>query len=188
MEPSGKARVRDGVRAALDGMNGQERLRRAARLPKRLEQLPDMRGRRGALMGYLAFGNELDVSGAFWVAWSYGRAVCVPATDWDAATITPVAYTPGAVIERVRHGVPEPADKVPVPIDRIGVVLVPGVAFTKDGHRLGRGGGFYDRFLETLLALGASRPVFVGVCYEEQVVHSLPTEAHDVPMDTVIAV
>lgn len=65
-----------------------------------------------------------------------------------------------------------------VPPEEIGLLLVPGVAFTPDGHRLGRGRGFYDRFL----AHPALRAASFGVCFSEQVVPELPVEAHDRPV------
>ena len=64
----------------------------------------------------------------------------------------------------------------------IDLVVVPGVAFTAAGHRLGQGGGWYDRFL-TGLRPGVAR---IGVCFAECLVDELPTEAHDVTMDLVI--
>jgi 5-formyltetrahydrofolate cyclo-ligase len=62
------------------------------------------------------------------------------------------------------------------------VVIVPGLAFTPAGDRLGQGGGWYDRFLS------AVRPdcVSVGVCFVDQLVDSLPVEAHDVAVDHVV--
>jgi 5-formyltetrahydrofolate cyclo-ligase len=62
------------------------------------------------------------------------------------------------------------------------LVLVPGLAFTRDGHRLGRGGGFYDR----LLAGRANEAVKIGVCFSLQLVESLPVERHDVLTDLVV--
>ena len=64
----------------------------------------------------------------------------------------------------------------------IDLVVVPGVAFTAAGHRLGQGGGWYDRFL-TGLRPGVMR---IGVCFAECLVDELPTEDHDVIMDLVI--
>jgi 5-formyltetrahydrofolate cyclo-ligase len=63
------------------------------------------------------------------------------------------------------------------------VVLVPGVAFDPDGGRLGRGGGFYDRFLQHVSA----SCVTVGVCVAGQVVESVPREPHDVRVGSVLA-
>lgn len=62
------------------------------------------------------------------------------------------------------------------------VVIVPGVAFTVEGDRLGQGGGWYDRYLSQVRA----DCVTVGVCFAEQVVDELPSEAHDVVVDHVV--
>ncbi|MEP6673273.1 MAG: 5-formyltetrahydrofolate cyclo-ligase [Chthoniobacter sp.] len=67
------------------------------------------------------------------------------------------------------------------PVD-IGAILVPGLAFTKDGHRLGRGGGFYDRYLAALPATTHK----IGVCFALQLVETLPIEPHDQRMDAVV--
>lgn len=76
------------------------------------------------------------------------------------------------------------------------VVLVPGLAFTKEGFRLGRGGGYYDRFLERILGICAAnentknsetKPKFVGVCYGAQILESVPREMHDARVDIVLS-
>ena len=63
------------------------------------------------------------------------------------------------------------------------LVLVPGLAFTRAGHRLGRGGGFYDR----LLAGRAKDALKVGICFSLQLLETIPTEAHDAVLDAVIS-
>ncbi len=62
------------------------------------------------------------------------------------------------------------------------VVIVPGLAFTPSGQRLGQGGGWYDRFLVRVRA----DCVTIGVCFAEQIVDGLPTETHDVAVDHVV--
>jgi 5-formyltetrahydrofolate cyclo-ligase len=80
--------------------------------------------------------------------------------------------------------VPEPSPTAPPPADpaTVDVVLVPGVAFTAGGLRLGQGGGWYDRYL----ALLRDDAVAIGVCFEPQLVDDLPTEEHDAVLDLVI--
>ena len=75
-----------------------------------------------------------------------------------------------------------PEDSPPPDPTSIDVVIVPGVAFTAAGDRLGQGGGWYDRFLMRL------RPeaVTIGVAFTPQIVHSLPVEPHDIQVDKVI--
>ena len=64
----------------------------------------------------------------------------------------------------------------------VDVVVVPGLAFTVDGHRLGQGGGWYDRFLARV----DDRCVTIGVCFAEQLLADLPREQHDVVLDRVV--
>ena len=75
-----------------------------------------------------------------------------------------------------------PEDEPPSDPRTIDVVIVPGTAFTRDGHRLGQGGGWYDRFLRTV------RPdcVTIGVAFAPQIVDKLPVEPHDVQLDHVV--
>jgi 5-formyltetrahydrofolate cyclo-ligase len=72
-----------------------------------------------------------------------------------------------------------PTPSTIIDIDSIDVILVPGLAFDKHGHRLGRGQGYYDR------ALGKpkKKPLLVGLAMDEQIVQHIPTEEHDVVMD-----
>ena len=62
------------------------------------------------------------------------------------------------------------------------VVIAPGLAFDRHGRRIGRGGGYYDRFLEDAALAGAVR---VGVCWSMQIVPEIPTDPHDIPMDWI---
>jgi len=66
--------------------------------------------------------------------------------------------------------------------DTIDLILVPGVAFSKDHHRLGRGGGFFDR----LLAGRAANAFKLGICFSFQVFDTIPTEGRDIVMNAVI--
>lgn len=79
-------------------------------------------------------------------------------------------------------GVPVPRDHVPVRTATLAAVVVPGVAFDRRGHRLGRGAGVYDRFLATL----APTTLRIGVVPRLQLVPELPIEAHDIPMHLVV--
>jgi 5-formyltetrahydrofolate cyclo-ligase len=76
--------------------------------------------------------------------------------------------------------VPSPEPGAPHPIDpsAVDVVVVPGLAFTRAGDRLGQGGGWYDRFLA---GVGPATAV-VGVCFDEQLVDAVPTVSRDVPV------
>lgn len=83
------------------------------------------------------------------------------------------------------YGIPEPeelGERYDPAAAAATAVLVPGLAFDRSGNRLGRGGGYYDRFLGRS---SMARAVKVGVCWSLQVVDSVPTEAHDIMMDWI---
>lgn len=98
-------------------------------------------------------------------------------------------------LEKNRFGIMEPAmpeggimPVLPVSNDEIPVlVLVPGRAFTKNGERLGLGGGFYDRYLKMIKEKIPSECLtFTGYCFNEQIVDYVPWESHDVKMDKIL--
>ena len=67
-------------------------------------------------------------------------------------------------------------------LEKPDLIFVPGLAFSKDGHRLGRGAGFFDR----LLAGRAARAFKIGICFSFQLVDAVPTERHDIEMDILV--
>jgi len=111
--------------------------------------------------------------------WPADRAVALPRVQGDRmemfVTGSREELVPGA------FGVLEPSDSaVPMEPSAIDVILVPGLAFDRSGGRLGRGKGYYDKYLA-----GASG-LKVGVCFDEQIVGTIPHEAHDRAMDAVV--
>ena len=97
------------------------------------------------------------------------------------ATATGLAFFTGRDLLPGPFGNHEPAEDAPAPSPDL--VLVPGLAFDRSGFRLGRGGGFYDRFLESF----PSHPVLCGVCFSCQIVPNVPREAHDARVDWILS-
>ena len=83
---------------------------------------------------------------------------------------------------RGAYGIDEPQGNVPCPPERIDLMVVPGMAFTRDGVRLGRGKGYYDRYI----AREGFRARRIGVCFRHQLLPDLPAEPHDRRMDIVV--
>jgi 5-formyltetrahydrofolate cyclo-ligase len=100
----------------------------------------------------------------------------------EGRTIVPVGYRSGDPVKPSSFGALEPAAGEPVGPEEIDVVVVPGLAFDRRGHRVGYGGGFYDRFL------GRLRPdaLTVGICFSVQVVDEVPHGRGDRPVDLVV--
>lgn len=140
---------------------------------------------RGAnvVSGYWAIGDELDVRPALEVLRQAGRIVALPVM---AARGKPLAFrqwAEGAALEERMWGIREPAaDALEVVPD---LLLVPLLAFDREGGRLGYGGGFYDR---TLAALRAARPstYACGVCFAAQEVARVPCASYDERLDAVM--
>lgn len=117
--------------------------------------------------------------------WQHGaaRSFAYPRVDGDFIVFHRVEST--FDLQPAQWGIREPAASAQSQIrpDEIDLILVPGVAFTREGQRCGRGGGYYDRLLAELPA----RTVKLGVCFAEQIVDQLPLEPHDATVDAVIS-
>lgn len=148
------------------------------RLKKRLAQYPA-----GAVLSYLAYGREVDLTPLHEWLWQSGRPLAVPRTFGLApGEMRAVLYRRGDGLARVALGVYEPPDTPEIDPADIGVVLAPGVAFDARLNRLGHGKGYYDRFLPQL-APGAW---VIGIAYSWQVLPELPVERFDRPMDELV--
>ena len=129
---------------------------------------------------FKAVRHELSVVSATHAAWRAGTRVCFPRVVAPGVLSLHEVTTWGQLAPGA-FGIPEPAPDLPlVAPASVDIALVPGLAFGRDGARLGQGGGFYDRLLPTLG--GASW----GVCFSVQVVAALPRQAHDRPVDRLI--
>ena len=122
---------------------------------------------------------EPDVEALFAVA--QGKRLCFPRVQPEGLAFFAVPSADLLVIPPgARWRVREPLEGACARVDALDLILVPGVAFTPGGLRLGRGAGYYDRFLA---GTAAHR---VGVCFESQLVPDLSVEPHDVPMHRVL--
>lgn len=156
-----------------------DRAAASARIIGQVEALPAF-GEARVVGLFCALPDEPDMREAL-RRWSVGKRLAVPRVEGDRMRFCyydPAAMRPGA------FGIEEPGPGAePCDPERIDLMAVPGVAFTRDGLRLGRGRGYYDRYL----AQPGVRAVRVGICYAHQLAEELPAEPHDVRMDCVIA-
>ena len=129
--------------------------------------------------GYLPYNQEVRTVPILEQALRDGKRVAVPKIYGD--TMRFLYLEDLSQVEKNPMGIPEPVADTPVAEDKTALVLMPGVAFTKKGDRIGYGGGFYDRFL----AEEPNHPT-LALCYDFQIVESLPTEEFDIPVDTVL--
>ena len=158
-------------------LDSRQRLRASAAIFSAVERLLEFRAARTVAV-FAALPDE-PATDEVLARWASTRRVVLPRVEGDAMRF--YACRPDALVFGA-FGILEPQGERPCPAGEIDLVVCPGVAFTADGRRLGRGRGYYDRYLGD----PAFRGFRVGVCYAHQLVDDLPVEPHDVRMDRVI--
>ena len=131
------------------------------------------------IYGYLPYNQEVRTVPILEQALRDGKRVAVPKVYGDEMRFIYIEDLT-AVAESDME-IPEPIVDGPVADDATSLVLMPGVAFDPMGHRIGYGGGFYDKFL----AAEPNHPT-VALCYDFQVLPQLDTESFDIPVDLVL--
>ena len=173
-----KTELRRSIRAQKRAMSSEEIDRRSAALGALFAQSEAYRNAK-TIYGYLPYNQEVRTVPMLEQALKDGKKVAVPKCYGDEMKfiylddLTQVA--PGYA------NIPEPIADEPVAQDETALVLMPGLAFDAEGHRIGYGGGFYDKFL----AAEPNHPT-LALCYEFQMLPHLETEAHDIPVDYVL--
>ena len=132
-----------------------------------------------AIYGYLPYNQEVRTVPILEQALRDGKRVAVPKVYGDEMRF--IYLEDLGRVSKGYSGIPEPVDDGPLADDANALVLMPGLAFDRQGHRIGYGGGFYDKFL----AAEPNHPT-VALCYDFQVLEHLETEEFDVPVDLVL--
>ena len=170
-----KARVRAHYRAVREAKTPEEVREGSSALCRRLAGWNVLQEAKH-VMAYVAFRGELDLTALFGM---------LPDVEWIVPRVVGKdlvlhPYDPARLV-RHRYGMLEPAADLPiVAADTLDVILVPGVAFDRQGGRMGFGGGFYDGFLPTT---GALR---VGITFDDCLLDAVPCDTHDQRMDWVV--
>jgi 5-formyltetrahydrofolate cyclo-ligase len=138
----------------------------------------------GTVLLTLPFGSEWDTRALLAEALAGAKTVVLPRVNRETGTLDLCAITrPEEDVAPGHHGILEPrAHCAPLDASSIDWVLVPGVAFDRDGHRVGYGGGYYDRLLP-LLRADARR---VAGAFDLQLVDHVPAASHDVAVDAIV--
>ncbi|MBQ7180967.1 MAG: 5-formyltetrahydrofolate cyclo-ligase [Bacteroidaceae bacterium] len=126
---------------------------------------------------YASLPDEVDTTSLISCALQEGKRVFLPVVEGGELYIK--AYSGQTVIGP--YGIREPVGERLLDYSQIDLAVIPGMAFDRQGHRLGRGKGYYDRLLP---ALSAYR---IGLCFPFQLVESVPVDSHDCLVDEVIA-
>ena len=140
---------------------------------------------------YLPNDGEIDLQPLIEYAWQVNKQCFLPVIGpRNSRRLWFLPYKPETPLQQNRFGIPEPSHhrgKRQFKPHALDLILLPLVAFDKNGHRLGMGGGFYDRTLAFLAHRGIWRkPHLLGTAYSFQQLEKLPNQPWDIPLDAVV--
>jgi len=177
-----KRDIRKRILRTRNAMTREEIASGSRAIVKRLTGL-DQISRASTLMVYLGFGSEALVDDLILWGWEAGKRLAVPLCRPASRELIACRIEGFDELECGHYGIREPKTGLirAVPQGEIDAVVIPAVAFDRQGHRLGYGGGYYDRFLP-----GAPRAERIGVAFACQIVAEIPADPHDVTMDRIV--
>lgn len=184
MKPKTKQELRERVLRLLKKQKKDKRLKNSRIIRKKLFAMQEFKKSK-VILFYASFGEEVETFEMMKLAKKLGKTILLPKIDTVRKKIIPV------LIRFLRkdlkvgtYGIKEPKQTKTFSLKNIDMVIVPAVAFDKENNRLGRGGGYYDRFSKRL----SRRTVTVGLAFDFQLLSSLlpHLEKHDVRVHHVL--
>ena len=161
--------------------NQRDRLHDSVQNQKPVPLIPHL-ANADTLLIYSALPDEVPTQSLIDELVAQGKTVLLPRvvndTDMELRQ-----YTGTQDLQVGAFGILEPTGELFTDYEKIDVAVIPGMAFDKEGHRLGRGKGYYDRFLRLL-----SNTYKIGICFSWQLVDEVPTDEHDILMDEIMTV
>ena len=173
-----KKELRRSIREQKRAMTEEEIVSRSEALGK-LFAASESYKQAKTIYGYMPYNQEVRTVAMLEQALKDGKRVAVPKCYGDEMKF--IYLDDLTQVEKGYAGIPEPIAAGPVADDKTDLVLMPGLAFDPQGHRIGYGGGFYDKFL----AAEPEHPT-LALCYAFQMLPHLDTEEHDIPVNTVL--
>jgi len=177
-----KAQAREEIARRLAALSAEQRREASARIRQLIADLPEFQRARTVLL-FVSLPDEADTLGIIADALAAGKAVAVPKVDrkrrvMDACRLHTLerGLAPGV------FGIPEPRATEVVEPAAIDFVLVPARGFDRAGNRLGRGGGYYDRYM----AQPGFPAVRCGIGFAAQVLDAIPRDTHDLPVHVLV--
>lgn len=174
-----KKELRKRVKSLIKAMAAKKRAVEASAVTEQLLQHPKLQSV-GTIALFASLPDEIDTTALIKKLACRSRVV-LPRLSGDEMDFYP--YSPEAMHSGAM-GISEPDGDVPVAPSDIDVMILPGLAFTIGGQRLGRGKGYYDRYMARELF----RAYTIGICHSVQLLEVLPVEPHDKCLDEVMTI
>ncbi|HCI13555.1 MAG: 5-formyltetrahydrofolate cyclo-ligase [Gallionellales bacterium GWA2_60_142] len=183
-----KQSIRKNILSQREQLLPEARATCSADIVERLLQLPECRDA-GAVLGYMNFGSEFASELFAARALAEGKRLALPKVNHhtnqlDLYWVEDFENQLAPGLWGIREPVVERCERVGA-LNEVEFALLPGVAFTRGGARLGYGGGFYDKLLAGSGA-GRERPVLVAAAFALQIVEQLPQEATDIKVERIV--
>lgn len=134
------------------------------------------------IMAFWPLLSEPDITNALDEFLNRGKCLCLPRVEGNSIKPLVVSDLTGLIKSNLGVYTPDPAKAEELPLEKLDLVIVPGLAFTASCERLGRGGGYYDRFLSGLSSITSK----VAVAFDVQILDSIPTEIHDASVHSIV--
>lgn len=177
-----KAKARSAWRRRRRGITADEFAEKSEIVIAKLRETPELREAR-IVMAFAPLADEVDINPLLKELNAQGKRIVFPALAGDVGRMDAHEvedFSRG--LRRGRFGLLLPVNGIQVDPRKIDFIFVPAVAYNETGHRLGRGGGYYDRFL----AGRATHAFRCGVALECQVLESIPVREHDCTVDLLV--
>lgn len=177
-----KHQLRETLKSRLKGMSPDDIQHQSEVIVQQLKSIyaPE---KSSTIMLYMPMPTEVNVLSLLksWVASS--QRVCVPVVNWETREMTAKhIQSIDQPMKQLKFGLQVPESGVEIDPAEIDFIVVPGLGFDRQGDRLGRGGGFYDKFLSN----ESMNAIRCGICFDCQIVEHIPVEEHDIRMNLVI--
>lgn len=179
--PATKIDIRKKMRQQRTSLDPAWVKQTSIRIAEKVIRLPEFT-KASTICCYLSLAGEVDTHMILQAAWHTGKCVAMPVRR-DDGEYYPAWLTPAEPLVQGHFGLQEPLSPHWAKPDRFEIAIVPGVAFSTTGARLGHGRGYYDRMLARLAPRVEAK---VGICFKCQLEPAIPMSEHDVSMDVIV--
>lgn len=176
-----KQALRSKILAKLKTQKEEDRKEKSRLIKDKLLRQKEFRKAK-KVMFYIAMKGEVETREMIKTAKKLGKIIAVPVCVKNRASLRPAILNSHASLKKGPYGVPEPATSSFLRSADLDLVITPGVAFDKKGNRLGRGKGYYDRFLSKIPKDTPS----IGLAFSLQILPVVPASSHDVSVKKVL--
>lgn len=177
-----KSTLRSEMRANRLNLTDEEFVEKSKRIAEIILGMPQYKEAE-RIMAYLPLQGEVNIKHLFGPLWEAGKELYVPVCEGqDHGVMQAALYKKKSITTITKQKVEEPVFARYIDPEDLDLLLIPGLAFDRQGHRLGYGGGYYDRFFHRL----SEKAVKIGVTFELQVFDEIPYETHDQFLDGLI--